>query len=115
MEQIRYRKTLDVHKNGVQFMLQGFQTADNLSRVIEISLMASGDAIDFPLEQVEAMMYVTTPNATEPSINKCTIKDNKVVYDVLPIVEEGITTMQLKILTTSPDGASAYLQHLNLQ
>ena len=100
-----YRKTLDVHKNGVQFMLQGFQTADNMSRVIEISLMASGDAIDFPLEQVEAMMYVTTPNATEPSINKCTIKDNKVVYDVLPIVEEGITTMQLKILTTSPDGA----------
>lgn len=109
MEQITYRKTLDVHKNGVQFMLQGFQTADNLSRVIEISLMASGDAIDFPLEQVEAMMYVTTPNATEPSINKCTIKDNKVVYDVLPIVEEGITTMQLKILTTSPDGARGVL------
>ena len=109
MEQIMYRKTLDVHKNGVQFMLQGFQTADNLSRVIEISLMASGDAIDFPLEQVEAMMYVTTPNATEPSINKCTIKDNKVVYDVLPIVEEGITTMQLKILTTSPDGARGVL------
>ena len=109
MERITYRKTLDVHKNGVQFMLQGFQTADNLSRVIEISLMASGDAIDFPLERVVAMMYVTTPDATEPSINKCTIKDNKVVYDVLPIVEEGITKMQLKIIETSPDGATSVL------
>ena len=56
MELIRYRKTLDLHKSGVQFMLQGFQTADNLSRVIEISLMASGDAIDFPLEKVEALI-----------------------------------------------------------
>ena len=109
MERIMYRKTLDVHKNGIQFMLQGFETADNMSRVIEISLMASGDAIDFPLEKVEALMYVTTPNAAEPSINKCTIKDNKVVYDVLPIVEEGITTMQLKIIEASTDGATGIL------
>lgn len=109
MEQIMYRKTLDVHKNGVQFMLQGFETADNLSRVIEISLMASGDAIDFPLEKMVAMMYVTTPGATEPSINECTIKDNKVVYEVLPIVEEGITTMQLKLIETSPEGATSVL------
>ena len=109
MELIKYRKTLDVHKNGVQFMLQGFQTADNLSRVIEISLMASGDAIDFPLERIVAMMYVTTPGAEEPSINSCTIKDNKVVYDVLPIVEEGITKMQLKLIETSPEGAKRVL------
>ena len=102
MELITYRKTLDVHKNGIQFMLQGFETADNMSRVIEISLMASGDAIDFPLERMVAMMYVTTPSATEPSINKCIIKDNKVVYEVLPIVEEGITTMQLKLIETIP-------------
>lgn len=109
MERITYRKTLDVHKNGIQCLLQGFETADNMSRVIEISLMASGDAIDFPFERIEALMFVTTPNATEPSINKCTIKDNKVVYDVLPIVEEGITSMQLKIIETSPDGATAIL------
>ncbi len=109
MERIMYRKTLDVHKNGIQFMLQGFETADNMSRVIEISLMASGDAIDFPLENVEAIMYVTTPSASEPSINKCTIKDNKVVYEVLPIVEEGITNMQLKIIETSTDGATGIL------
>ena len=109
MERIIYRKTLDAHKNGIQFMLQGFETADNLSRVIEVSLMASGDAIDFPLEQLVAMMYVKTPNATEPSINQCSIKDNKVIYEVLPIAEEGITTMQLKLIETSPEGARRVL------
>lgn len=109
MERIIYRKTLDVHKNGIQFMLQGFETADNMSRRIEISLMASGDTIDVPLEQMVAMMYVTTPSATEPSINACAIKDNKVIYDVLPIVEEGITEMQLKLIQTSPEGARRVL------
>jgi hypothetical protein len=109
MEQIVYRKTLDVHKNGIQFTLQGFETADKMSRKIEISLMASGDTIDFPLEQIVALMYVTTPNATEPSIHECTIKDNTVIYDVLPIVEEGITLMQLKFVETRVDGANSVL------
>lgn len=109
MERITYRKTLDVHKNGIQFMLQGFETADKLSRVIEISLMASGDAIDFPLERMIALMYVTTPSAESPSINSCTIKDNKVVYEVLPITEEGITTMQLKLIESFPNGATSVL------
>ena len=109
MERIIYRRTLDVHKNGVQFMLQGFETADNMSRVIEVSLMANGDAIDFPMEKITAMMYVKTPDAQAVSINKCTIKDNKVVFDVLPIVVEGITTMQLKLIETSVDGATSVL------
>ena len=109
MERIVYRKTLDVHKNGVQFTLQGFETEDKMSRRIELSLMASGDAIDFPLERLVAMMYVTTPSATEPSINKCSIEGNKVVYDVLPIVEEGITEMHLKLIETSPEGATSVL------
>ena len=109
MERITYRKTLDVHKNGVQFLLQGFETADKLSRVVEISLMASGDAIDFPLERVIAMMYVTSPGDKEPSINECTIVDNKVVYEVLPIVTEGITEMQVKLIETSPEGAKSVL------
>lgn len=109
MERIVYKKTLDVHKSGVQFTLQGFETADNMSRRIEISLMASGDTIDFPLEQIKAMMYVSTPNETEPSINDCTIKDNTVIYDVLPIVEEGITEMQLKLIDTRPIGANGVL------
>lgn len=109
MEQIIYRKTLDVHKNGTQFLLQGFETADKLSRVIEISLMASGDAIDFPLEGLIAMMHVTSPGATEPSINPCEIKDNKVIYNVLPIKVEGITTMQLELLEGDIEGAKRVL------
>lgn len=109
MEQIIYRKTLDVHKNGTQFLLQGFETADKLSRVIEISLMASGDAIDFPLEGLIAMMHVTSPGATEPSINPCVIKDNKVIYNVLPIKVEGITTMQLELLEGDIEGAKRVL------
>ena len=107
MEQIIYRKTLDVHKNGTQFLLQGFQTAEKLSRVIEISLMASGDALDFPLEAVVPLMYVASPGATEPSIHECEIKDNKVIYNVLPINVEGITTMQLKLIETHHDGAQS--------
>ena len=109
MERITYQRTLDVHKNGIQFTLQGVETGDNLSRVVEISLMASGDAIDFPLENLLPIMYVTTPKATEPSIIECTIKDNIVVYEVLPIVEEGITEMQLKLIETSPEGATSVL------
>lgn len=109
MEQIMYRKTLDVHKNGTQFLLSGFETADNLSRVVEISLMQSGDAIDFPLEKIVAIMYVTTPGATEPEIYNCTIKDNKVVFEVPHISEEGITTMQLKLIETSTGGARSVL------
>lgn len=109
MERIVYRKTLDAHKNGIQFTLQGFETADKLARRIEVSLMTSGDTIDIPLEQITAMMYVTTPSATEPSINECTIKDNKIIYDVLPITEEGITEMQLKVIETRVDGAKSVL------
>lgn len=109
MERIVYRKTLDVHKNGIQFTLQGFETADNMARRIELSLMASGDTIDLPMEQLEAIIYVTTPYATEPSINKCTIKDNTIIYDVLPILKEGITEMQLKLIDTRMDGAKAVL------
>jgi hypothetical protein len=109
MERIVYRKTLDVHKNGIQFTLQGFETADKMARSIEISLMASGDTIDIPSEQVVAMMYVTTPNVTEPSINECTIKGNTIIYDVIPITEEGITEMQIKLIETSVDGVKSVL------
>lgn len=108
MEKITYRKTLDVHKNGTQFTLQGFQTADKMSRVIEISLMASGDAIDFPLEGIQAVMYVSTPGAETPSRIECDIKDNKIIYNVLPITEEGTIIMQLKLIETSPGTSVLY-------
>lgn len=109
MERITYRITLDAHKNGIQRTLQGFETGDNMSRRIAIGLMASGDTYEIPLDHVVAMMYVTTPNSKEPSINECTIEDNTIVYDVLPIVEEGITEMQLKLIETRLNGARSVL------
>lgn len=109
MERIVYRKTLDVHKAGIQFTLQGFQTADNMARRIEINLMANGDTIDLASEKLVALMYVKSPSASEPSINGCSIKENTITYDVLPIVEGGITEMQLKLIETSPNGATSVL------
>jgi hypothetical protein len=109
MERIVYRKTLDVHKAGIQFILQGFQTADNLARRIEINLMQNGDTIDLASEKLVAMMYIKSPSASEPSINGCSINGNTITYDVLPIVEAGITEMQLKLIQTSPTGATSVL------
>lgn len=106
MERIIYRITLDTHKNGIQRMLQGFETADNMSRRIAINLTASGDTFEIPFDHVAALMYVLPPGATEPSINECTIEDNTVIYDVLPedIVAEGIVEMQLKLIEGRIDG-----------
>ena len=109
MERIIYRITLDTHKTGVQKTLQGFQTADNMARRIAISLVSGGDSFEIDETNTVAMMYVTTPNATEPSINACTIEDNTIIYDVLPIVEEGITEMQIKLISTSVNGAKRVL------
>ncbi|MBQ2614759.1 MAG: hypothetical protein IJB80_05480 [Clostridia bacterium] len=109
MERITYNKTLDTHKSGVQFTLQGFETADKFARRLVLSLMASGDAIDLPMEQLEVVVYTTTPKAIEPSIDSCAVKGNTIVYDMPPIVEEGITELQLKLIETSPDGARCVL------
>lgn len=109
MERITYRITLDAHRNGIQRTLQGFETADNIARRIAVNLVSSGDTYEMPMGNVVAMMYVTTPSATEPSIHKCVIDGNSIVYDAEPIVEEGITEMQLKVIETSPEGAKKVL------
>ena len=109
MERINYRITLDAHKNGIQRTLQGFETADTMARRISINLTSGGDTYEIPFDHVTAVMYVTTPSAAEPSIEACTIEDNTVIYDVLPIAEEGITEMQLKLIKTSMEGAKGVL------
>lgn len=109
MERITYRLTLDAFRTGVQRTLQGFETADKLSRRIVVSLSAGTGMYEIPLDNVIAMIYVKTPNSTEPSINDCSIEDNTIIYDMLPIVEEGITEMQIKLIETSPQGAKRVL------
>jgi hypothetical protein len=108
MEKIIYRLTLDTHRNGIQKTLQGFETSDKIARRIAISLVSGSDSYEID-KDVVAMMYVTTPNATEPSVNSCTIEGNTIIYDVLPIVEEGITEMQMKLIGVGNDGAESVL------
>ena len=109
MERITYRITLDAFRTGIQRTLQGFETADKLSRRIVVSLSAGNGMYEIPANNVIAMVYVRTPNSTEPSINDCTIEDNTIIYDMLPIVEEGITEMQIKLIETSASGARQVL------
>ena len=108
MERITYRITLDAFKTGIQKRLQGFETADNMSRRISIGLTAGSDTYELPPDVV-AMMYIRTPDSTEPSINECVIEENTIIYDMLPITTEGITDMQLKLIGTSPEGAKRVL------
>ena len=109
MERITYRITLDAFRTGVQRTLQGFETADKLSRRIVVSLSAGNGMYEIPANNVIAMVYIRTPNSTEPSINDCTIEDNTIIYDMLPITEEGITEMQIKLIETSASGARQVL------
>ena len=109
MERITYRITLDAHRNGIQRTLQGFETSDTLARRICINLVAGGDTFELPMTGVVALMYVTTPKATVPSIYECVIEGNTIIYDVEPIVEQGITEMQLKLIETSMGGANKVL------
>lgn len=109
MERITYRITLDTYKTGIQRTLRGFETADNMSRRISIGLVAGSDTYEIPLDHVTAVMYVTAPNATEPSIHECVIEDNTIVYDMLPITTEGIAEMQVKLIETSWNGARSVL------
>ena len=105
MERITYRITLDTHKSGIQRTLQGFETADNMSRRVSINLVASGDTFEIPLDHVVALMYVHRPDATEPNINECEIKDNTIIYDILPSdLAEGIVLMQLKLIEGTTEG-----------
>lgn len=105
MERITYRITLDAYKNGIQRTLQGFETADNMARRIAINLTAGGDTFELPFNNLVAMMYVTVPGVDGQSINACTIDNNTIIYDALPIANEGITEMQLKLIDARPDGA----------
>lgn len=111
MERITYRITLDAYKNGIQRVLQGFETADNMARRIAINLTSGGDTFELPSSNLVAMMYVTVPGTDAISINNCEIVNDTIIYDVLPIIKEGITEMQLKLIETRPDGAKKVLAY----
>ena len=101
MELLEYRFTLDCHKNGVQRILQGFNTGDNRSRRLIISLTEEEESYNLPLDNIVAAMYVKRPSQTDPSINECTIDGNHIIYEVpaTDLVEEGVVNYQLKLIS----------------
>lgn len=111
MELVTHRISLDTLRNGVQRVLQGFQTGDEYSRQIEISLVSGSVSYELPLDNITAVMYVTVPGALEPSINACEIDGNKIVYAIQPedIAIEGSVSMQLKVIETRANGAEKVL------
>jgi hypothetical protein len=96
MDKIIYKKTLNLHQGGIQFVLQGFTSADTDSRQIQISLMANGKPYLIPTNAV-AEMCVQSPNETEPTVCDCTVYDNVITCDIPPIATEGITLMQIRV------------------
>lgn len=101
LQTLTYRFTLQAFKNGVQRILQGWVTGENIARKLEISLQSGTEDYELPLEGITASMYVMNPSSASPSINACTIdaENNKIIYEVLPsdIQEAGIVKMQLKL------------------
>lgn len=102
IQELKYRFTLDAFKNGMQRVLQGFQTGENVARSMEISLMSGSKPYELPLNGITASMYVTRPSDESPSINACTIdaENNKVIYHISAedIAEAGVVKMQLKLI-----------------
>lgn len=109
MERITYRISLDTHKAGVQKVIQGLQTGDALSRIIEITFVEGSDAYELPTGNVSAQMYVTKSGASSPSVNACTIEGNKIIYEIQPedVEAEGTVQMQVKLVETRLGGANA--------
>ena len=99
MERINYRITLDVHKGGVQKVLRGFISGDNLSRRICVSLNANGKTCLLG-DGTLAVMYVTKENGVT-NYGACDIVDNTVFYDVQfeDLDVAGVVEMQLKVLS----------------
>lgn len=102
IQELKYRFTLDAFKNGMQRVLQGFQTGESVARSMEISLASGTQPFEFPSNAITATMYVTRPSDATPSINACTIdaENNKVIYHISAedIAEAGVVKMQLKLI-----------------
>ena len=104
MNILTYRFTLDTQKNGVQRVLQGFQTGEFTARQMEITLKEGSENYVLPLSNISAVMYVKRPSDETPSINSCAIdyENNKIIYNVADqdIAEAGIVELQLKVINT---------------
>jgi hypothetical protein len=104
MERIIYRKTLDLFKGGTQFVLQGFQTSDNMARSVEIGFTSGSNTYEIS-EDVTACAYITDAKGVT-SIVQCIVRGDEVTFDVPKIATEGIAEVVVKLIGISPYGAT---------
>lgn len=102
MEQLTYRFSLDTHKNGIQRVLQGFETGDSKARAVEITLVENSETYELT-NNITAMLYIEGIDIPRA----CDIEDNKIsyVFQNEDITSEGNYECQVKIIETSVHGA----------
>lgn len=105
MERITHKFSLDLHKNGVQRTLQGFETGDARSHRVKISLREGDTPFVLPQNGVGASLYVTLPNGTQ-NIEACTRIGDEFICDLTSedYAAEGIVSCQLKVYSTINEG-----------
>lgn len=103
MNKLTYRFSLDTHKNGVQRTLQGFESSDSLSTVLEIGLTENGKTYELPDNAVYAVLYVKKPSGLV-DMESVVFEGNTLVCELseTTLQNEGITECQLRLL----DGAN---------
>lgn len=99
MQTIVYRFSLDVLKSGVQRLIEGLQTQDELARKLEISLVSGSKTYEIPTNNIRADLYLTFPNKST-AIKECEIVGNKIVYEIsdADIALKGTVVCQLKLI-----------------
>lgn len=98
MEKITYRFSLDTHRNGVQKTIQGFETRDNVSRLLEITLTEGSKTYLIPTDGTTAVMNVLFADGST-DIVVCEIEDNKILVDTTNITKtNGTVECQIQII-----------------
>lgn len=99
MQTIVYRFSLDVLKSGVQRLIEGLQTQDQLARKLEISLVSGSKTYEIPTNNIRADLHLTFPNGAT-AIKACEIDGNRIKYDITDadIALKGTITAQLKLI-----------------
>lgn len=99
MNKITYRFSLDVHKNGIQRILQGIESTDSLQTKLEIGLSEAGKTYELPDNATYAVLYVRKPSGLI-DMESVTINGNTLecYLSQTTLQNPGITECQLRIL-----------------
>lgn len=102
MNKLTYRFSLDTHKNGVQRTLQGFESSDSLSTVLEISLTENGVPYDIPKNAIYAVLYVKKPSGLV-DMESVIFENNTLVCELseTTLQNPGITECQIRLLDSA--------------